>query len=169
MCNVGNNETSKKNPVPWLRDIKRRCQAKSKRTGKQCGNWAMKGKRVCRNHGGLSTGPKTETGRENIQLAQLETGEHLTGDLKKKYIRKVLFKAFTDAELLEILPGYIAMRIANMRSPEFRRVRKALTAYRKSGLSPAQLIEQLDGKRPKVDEAGIEDKIETITSQYFKE
>jgi hypothetical protein len=40
-----------------------RCQAKSKRTKLQCGAPALKGKRVCKTHGGRSTGPKTEAGR----------------------------------------------------------------------------------------------------------
>jgi hypothetical protein len=39
------------------------CLAKSKRTGQQCHAAAMKGKRVCRAHGGLSTGPRTPEGR----------------------------------------------------------------------------------------------------------
>ena len=40
-----------------------RCQAKSKRTKRQCRSPAIRGKRVCRIHGGKSTGPKTEQGR----------------------------------------------------------------------------------------------------------
>jgi len=40
-----------------------RCQATSKRTKLQCGGPAMQGKLVCRFHGGLSTGPRTELGR----------------------------------------------------------------------------------------------------------
>ena len=40
-----------------------RCQAKSKRTKLQCAAPALKGKRVCKTHGGRSTGPKTEAGR----------------------------------------------------------------------------------------------------------
>ena len=48
-----------------------RCQAMSKRTRKQCGAPAMRGKRVCRFHGGLSTGPKTEQGR--FRCAQAKT------------------------------------------------------------------------------------------------
>jgi hypothetical protein len=38
------------------------CQARSSRTKMQCRAPAMKGKRVCRTHGGLSTGPKTPRG-----------------------------------------------------------------------------------------------------------
>lgn len=41
-----------------------RCQAKSKRSGVQCRKPAIKGKQVCRTHGGLSSGPKTSVGRQ---------------------------------------------------------------------------------------------------------
>ena len=41
-----------------------RCQAKSKRSGDQCRKAAMRGKMVCRTHGGASTGPKTSVGRQ---------------------------------------------------------------------------------------------------------
>ena len=37
-----------------------RCQAKSKRTKQQCRSPAIRGKRVCRIHGGKSTGPRTQ-------------------------------------------------------------------------------------------------------------
>ena len=39
------------------------CKAQSKRTKLQCRAPAMKGKAVCRTHGGLSTGAKTKEGR----------------------------------------------------------------------------------------------------------
>ena len=41
-----------------------RCQARSKRSGLQCCKAAMKGKKVCRTHGGASTGPRTPEGRQ---------------------------------------------------------------------------------------------------------
>ena len=41
-----------------------RCQAKSKRSGNQCLKAAMRGKAVCRTHGGVSTGPRTPAGRQ---------------------------------------------------------------------------------------------------------
>ena len=47
-----------------------RCQARSKRTGNQCGAPAEKGKRVCRFHGARSTGPRTEEGRSRIALGK---------------------------------------------------------------------------------------------------
>jgi len=50
-----------------------RCQARNRR-GKQCGNPAMRGKRNCRNHGGRSTGPKSEAGKESIRQVSLIHG-----------------------------------------------------------------------------------------------
>ena len=47
-----------------------RCQAKSKRTKLQCAAPALKGKRVCKTHGGRSTGPKTEAGRQRCSEAK---------------------------------------------------------------------------------------------------
>ena len=47
-----------------------RCQAKSKRTKFQCAAPALKGKRVCKTHGGRSTGPKTEAGRQRCAEAK---------------------------------------------------------------------------------------------------
>jgi len=46
-----------------------RCQARSKRSGQQCRKAAMRGKRVCRTHGGASTGPRTPQGRERCAQA----------------------------------------------------------------------------------------------------
>jgi hypothetical protein len=47
-----------------------RCQAKSKRTKLQCSAPALKGKRVCKTHGGRSTGPKTVSGRQRCAQAK---------------------------------------------------------------------------------------------------
>ena len=51
-----------------------RCQAKSKRTKLQCAAPALKGKRVCKTHGGRSTGPKTEAGRKRCGANKLVHG-----------------------------------------------------------------------------------------------
>lgn len=47
-----------------------RCQATSKRTKQQCGSPAIRGKRVCRIHGGKSAGPKSEAGKERCAEAK---------------------------------------------------------------------------------------------------
>jgi hypothetical protein len=52
-----------------------RCQARSKRTGIQCGAPAERGKRVCRFHGARSTGPRTEEGRQRIALSKTQHGD----------------------------------------------------------------------------------------------
>ena len=47
-----------------------RCQAISKRTKQQCAAPASKGKTKCRFHGGASTGPRTEQGRQRCAEAK---------------------------------------------------------------------------------------------------
>jgi hypothetical protein len=56
------------------RVICQRCLAKSKRTKLQCAAPALKGKWVCKTHGGLSTGPKTEAGRQRCAEAKTING-----------------------------------------------------------------------------------------------
>jgi len=50
------------------------CQAQSKHSRTQCKKPAMKGKRVCRTHGGASTGARTEQGRQRCAEARTKTG-----------------------------------------------------------------------------------------------
>jgi len=53
----------------------RRCQALSKRSRVQCKKPALRGKHVCDFHGGKSTGPKTEAGRQRIADTKTIHGE----------------------------------------------------------------------------------------------
>ena len=57
-----------------LNRIVNRCQATSKRTADQCRKAAMKGKQVCRAHGGCSTGPRTQQGRKRCAEARYQHG-----------------------------------------------------------------------------------------------
>jgi hypothetical protein len=50
------------------------CKAKSKRSGVRCLAPAVKGKSVCRMHGGKSTGPRTEEGILRSGLSKLTHG-----------------------------------------------------------------------------------------------
>jgi hypothetical protein len=50
------------------------CQARSSRTKLQCRAPAIKGKRVCKWHGGRSTGPKTAAGRQRCTAAKTVHG-----------------------------------------------------------------------------------------------
>lgn len=52
-----------------------RCQAHSKRTKLQCGSPAEKGKKVCRFHGGRSTGAKNKEGRLRIARSKTQHGD----------------------------------------------------------------------------------------------
>ena len=55
------------------------CKAKSKRSGVRCLAPAVKGKSVCRMHGGKSTGPRTEEGLLHSGRARLTHGTQTRG------------------------------------------------------------------------------------------
>lgn len=52
------------------------CTARSKRTHQPCKQPRMKGKQVCRFHGGRSTGPRTKEGRQRIREVHLIHGRY---------------------------------------------------------------------------------------------
>jgi hypothetical protein len=56
-------------PSSWKRKFRPRCCAKT-RAGVPCITRVVPGKRRCRFHGGLSTGPRTTEGRARIAEAQ---------------------------------------------------------------------------------------------------
>ena len=64
-----------------------RCQAQSKRSKQQCRKAAIRGKQVCRIHGGLSTGPRTSEGRKRCAIAKTVHGWE-TRELRKKRAAK---------------------------------------------------------------------------------
>ena len=69
-----------------------RCDART-RSGMPCAKYPIKGKRRCRLHGGLSTGPKTEAGKARIAAAQLKHGRYLNWRVRrakeKFYYKKI--------------------------------------------------------------------------------
>ena len=72
-----------------------RCQAKSKRTKQQCRSPAIRGKRVCRIHGGRSIGPKTQQGRNLCGAAKTLHGR------ETRAIRAKRQQALAELKLLE--------------------------------------------------------------------
>ena len=68
--------------------ICRRCQAMSKRTGKQCGAAADRLSKTskCKWHGGRSTGPKTEQGRAKCAAAKTVHGKDTRAKRKQNAI-----------------------------------------------------------------------------------
>ena len=76
-----------------------RCQARSKRTKQQCRAPASKGKTKCRFHGGASTGPKTEAGRQRCADTKKVHGR------ETRSIRAKRSEAIARIQALEVL-GY---------------------------------------------------------------
>ena len=66
----------------------KRCQAKAKSTQLQCRLPAVGAKRVCRMHGGRSTGPRTQQGRERCGAAKLNHGRE-TRQIREERRRKL--------------------------------------------------------------------------------
>jgi hypothetical protein len=83
-----------------------RCQARSKRTGKQCGQASARNNTVCKWHGGKSTGPKTLEGRKRCAAAKTIHGTD-TRELRIKYRLKV--KELN--ALYDLLPWYAKGRL----------------------------------------------------------
>ena len=82
-----------------------RCQAKSKRTKRQCAAPASRGKRVCRFHGGKSTGPKTLEGRK--RCAQARTIHGTDSRAQRKASRAKMREL---NELFSMLPWFARRR-----------------------------------------------------------
>ena len=64
-----------------------RCQAKSKRSQEQCRKAAIRGKQVCRVHGGVSTGPRTSQGRKRCAAAKTIHGLETRASRKERAVK----------------------------------------------------------------------------------
>jgi hypothetical protein len=82
-----------------------RCQARN-RLGEQCGKPAMRGKRVCRNHGGASTGAKTPEGLTRIKEANIKHGRFSKEGLLRATAQSARIRELEDALIvLEAMPA----------------------------------------------------------------
>jgi hypothetical protein len=60
----------------------RHCTVKSKRSGKRCLKWVVRGRNACHMHGGKANGPATKKGKENSRKSALRHGAY-TKEAKK--------------------------------------------------------------------------------------
>ena len=72
----------------------------SKRTKLQCGGPTVKGKSKCRFYGGLSTGPKTELGRQICAAAKTIHGDDSRLDREINRISMQRFRSFAGEKRL---------------------------------------------------------------------
>ncbi len=89
------------------RIVCRRCTARSKRTGQQCGKPALRISRTqkCRNHGGLSTGARTTAGKVRSAAANHKTDEYTKVEIDKADRSRALFRTLEDAaHVLGLVP-----------------------------------------------------------------
>jgi len=73
-----------------------RCQATNRR-GEQCSKTAIKNKSVCRNHGGRSTGAKSEAGKQRSREANLHHGQRSVQGTLRAREDGVRIRQLTDA------------------------------------------------------------------------
>ena len=84
-----------------------RCGAKT-RSGVPCAKFPMGGKRRCRLHGGLSTGPKTAAGRAAISAANTKHGRYKNWrekQVKERFYRGEIKRVMREAQLAGLLEG----------------------------------------------------------------
>jgi hypothetical protein len=92
-----------------------RCTAKVKASQAQCRKPAVRGKTKCRTHGGASTGPKTQAGKDAIRRARFKHGQET---LQAKAARS---DKAAEMQALEDI-----MYVMNMTATKRTRGRKAL-------------------------------------------
>ena len=68
-----------------------RCRAKSKRSGEQCKNYAIKGVGVCRMHG-AGGGPKTKKGLLACQKAPIKHGYYTQESKEEMRLMREMLK-----------------------------------------------------------------------------
>ena len=96
----------KHNPMEDSLNANAICGAKT-RSGEPCSKFPIKGKRRCRLHGGLSTGPRTPEGRARIARANQRHGRFVgwreSREREKFYFSEIrrIMKEAKEAGLIE--------------------------------------------------------------------
>ena len=95
------------NPMEEPTTKPRRCGAKT-RSGTPCAKYPLAGKRRCRLHGGLSTGPKTAAGRARIAAANTRHGKYVGWRAhreREKYYFAEIRRLMAEAKAAGLLEG----------------------------------------------------------------
>jgi len=77
-----------------------RCKAFLKKHGRQCLRPAIKGKTCCSNHGGKSTGPRTQEGIERIRKTHLKNGNETLAAKQQRSQQSAELQMLEDAMYL---------------------------------------------------------------------
>lgn len=96
-----------------------RCKAQSSRTKLQCAKPALKGKAVCGHHGGLSTGPRTQEGKDCIRAAHFRHGKETLGAKAARSAKSAMFLYLRD--LGEHLQIFEPKKIGGRRPSSYKR------------------------------------------------
>ena len=90
----------------------RQCKARSKRTGNQCKAPALKNANgCCRNHGGRSTGPKTEQGRKRCAEAKTVHGNETRAKRAERSRKSAELHQLVDlGNAIGLFNGKVALR-----------------------------------------------------------
>ena len=91
------------------------CTATSKRTGQQCRAPAIKGRTKCHYHGGASTGPKTEAGRQRCADAKTVHGNERR---KTRSERSVAMRELRELEAVGHALGFMTGTFTPGRKPK---------------------------------------------------
>jgi hypothetical protein len=82
------------------------CQAEAKSTRQQCRRPATSGKRMCKLHGGKSTGPRTAEGRQRCAAAKTVHGQETTSmRIERRLARARLAVLESVGHILGIMHG----------------------------------------------------------------
>ena len=95
------------NPTEEPTTKPRRCGAKT-RSGTPCAKYPIAGKRRCRLHGGMSTGPRTPEGRARIAAANTRHGKYVGWRAhreREKYYFAEIRRLMAEAKAAGLLEG----------------------------------------------------------------
>jgi hypothetical protein len=89
----------------------RQCQATAKHSRVQCKKAALRGKNVCRTHGGRSTGPTTPEGRQRCAEAKTIHGRETRGKRAERSRKSSELHQLVDlGNAIGLFNGKVALR-----------------------------------------------------------